>query len=179
MSADILTFRPVPVPQAEAARRRAMLLHPSNFKSAASTGTGAGRNAQELRTRFDRLYEDLTGRGLPANEARTEVARIAAREVWDGFATELRNHRKAGRQLDANILVVALTSIQCVTRALPRHPGDLEYAGRAVGTARRRLQYNGGLLHRLHPHRNPAFDDAVATFESLEDFLLRPQPKAA
>ncbi|MEE9095444.1 hypothetical protein [Pseudarthrobacter phenanthrenivorans] len=179
MSADILTFRPVPVPRAEAARRRAMLLHPSNFKSAASTGTEAGARAQELRTRFDCLYADLMGRGLPANEARTEVARIAAREVWDGFAAELRNHRTAGRQMDANILAVALTSIQCVTRALPRHPGELEYAGRAVGTARRRLQYNGGLLHRLHPHRNPAFEDAVATFEQLEDFLLHPQPKAA
>lgn len=178
MSADILTFRSVPLPQAEAARRRAMLLHPSNFKSAATAGSEAARRAQDLRARFECLYEDLVGRGLSDEDARTEVARIAAREVWDGFAAELRNHRNGGRQMDANILAVALTSIQCVTKALPRHPGDLEYAARAVSTAKRRLQYNGGVLHRLHSHSNPAFEDAVATFESLEDFL-HPQPKAA
>ncbi|TQJ58003.1 hypothetical protein FBY30_0204 [Arthrobacter sp. SLBN-83] len=179
MSADILTFRSIPLSQVEAARRRAMLLHPSNFKSAATTaGSEASGKAQDLRNRFECLYEDLMERGLSEQEARTEVARIAAREVWDGYASELRNHRTLGRQMDANILAVALTSIQCVTKALPRHPGDLEYAGRAVSTARRRPQYNGGLLHRLHPHRNPAFEDGVATFEALEDFL-RPQQRAA
>jgi len=178
MSADILTFRSVPLSQAEAARRRAMLLHPSNFKSAAAAGSEAAGRAQDLRRRFECLYADLVERGLSEKEARTEVARIAAREVWDGYASELRNHRTGGRQMDANILAVALTSIQCVTKALPRHPGDLEYASRAVSTARRRLQYNGGLLHRLHPHGNPAFEDGVATFEALEDFL-HPQHWAA
>ncbi|MFP5312982.1 MAG: hypothetical protein ACLGH7_11365, partial [Actinomycetes bacterium] len=91
----------------------------------------------------------------------------------------LREYRAAGRQMDANIIAVALTSLQCMTKALPRHPADLEHAARTVSTARRRLQYNGGLLHRLHPHRNPAFEDAVIILQSLEDFLLSHQPKAA
>lgn len=179
MSADIRTLRTAPLSPAEAARRRAMLLHPSNFKPAASPGSEAGRRAGELSSRFQHLHEGLVAGGLTEEEARTEVARIAAREVWDGFASQLRDHRAAGRQMDANILAVALTSIQCMTKALPRHPGDLDYATRTVGTARRRLQYNGGLLHRLHPHRNPTFEDAVITLQSLEDFLVRAQPKAA
>lgn len=179
MSADIRTLRPVPLSQAEAARRRAMLLHPSNFTPAQSPADECGKQAEELAARFDCLHREFLDRGLSANEARTEVARTAAREIWDGFASQLRRHRAAGQQMDANVLAVALASIQCMTQALPRHPGDLDYAGRTVSTARRRLQYNGGLLHRLHPHRNPAFQDAVTTLQSLELFLSHPQRKAA
>jgi len=164
------------LPQEEAARRRAMLLHPSNFKPSASPGNDAGARAEELRSRFECLYEDLVCRGLPEKEARTEVARIAAREVWDGFARQLRLHRAAGRQMDANVLAVALTSIKGLTLALLRNQGDLPYAGRAVSTALRRLQYNGGLLDRLHPHGSPAFDNATATLRSLEAFLSAGQP---
>lgn len=75
-----------PLSREEAARRRAMLLHPSHFKPSASPGTDAGGMAEELGSRFECLHEDLVCRGLPDNEARTEVARIAGREVWDGFA---------------------------------------------------------------------------------------------
>ena len=182
MSADIVTLRPVRVSPDEAARRRAMLLHPSNFTPAPSPAGEPGpteKDVEELANRFDRLRKDLTDRGLQADEARTEVARTAARDIWDGFAAQLRGHRAAGQQMDANVLAVALASIQCMTRALPRHPGDLVYASRTVSTARRRLQYNGGLLHRLHPHRNPAFQDAVVTLQALEVFLTRRQQKAA
>lgn len=179
MSADILMFRPVPLPQAEAARRRAMLLHPSNFIPASAPAGDAGAKAEELAARFDGLYREFLEQGVSVNEARTEVARAAAREIWDGFAFQLRLHRAAGRQMDANVLAVALASIQCMTRALPRRPDDLDHTVRAVSTARRRLQYNGDLLHRLHPHANPAFQDAVVMLQALEAFLARPEQKAA
>ena len=178
MSADILTFRPARMRQAEAARRRAMLLHPSNFIAEPVPGGDAGKEAEQLAIRFDSLYQHFLDQGLPANQARTEVARTAARDIWDGFASRLRGHRAAGQQLDANVLAVALASIQCMNIALPRRPDDLDHAVRTVSTARRRLQYNGGLLARLHPHRNPAFHDAVATLQALEVFLT-PQKKAA
>lgn len=184
---DIRTLRPAlkapPEParlsREEACRRRAMLLHPSNFKPATSAGSEAGSKAGELSSRFACLHEDLVGRGLAENEARTEVARIAAREVWDGFAAQLRRHRAAGRQMDANVLAVALASMQGLTLALLRHRGDLGYASRAVSTALCRLQYNGRLLDRLHPHGSPAFTEATITLQSLEAFLARPQTKAA
>ncbi|MDQ0770172.1 hypothetical protein QF031_002921 [Pseudarthrobacter defluvii] len=182
MSADILTLRPAPISQAEAARRRAMLLHPSNFTPAPSPALETGETAkvvEKLANRFSCLHEKLMECGLAAGEARTEVAQTVAREIWDGFASQLRAYRAAGQQMDANVLAVALASIQCMTRALPRHPGDLGFASRTVSAARRRLQYNGGLLHRLHPHRNPAFHDAVTTLEALEAFLTCPQQKAA
>ncbi|MGN7198660.1 hypothetical protein [Arthrobacter sp. SAFR-044] len=179
MSADILTFRPPPLSQAEAARRRAMLLHPSNFSPESAPTGDAVEKAEELAGRFDPLYKEFLDRGLSANAARTEVARTAARDIWDGLASQLRRHRAAGQQLDANVLAVALASIQCMNNALPRRPEDLDHTVRAVSTARRRLQYNGGLLRRLHPHRNPAFHDAVVTLQSLEVFLARPQQQAA
>lgn len=183
MPADILTLHPAPLPPSEAARRRAMLLHPSNVTPRASDSSlqepGYARQAEELAARFDGLHQEMLNRGLPAREALTEVARTAARDIWDGFALRLRRHRAAGEQIDANVVAVALASIQCMTRALPRHPGDLDYAARTVSTARRRLQYNGGLLHRLHPHRNPAFQEAVATLQSLEAFLNNRHPTAA
>jgi len=179
MSADILTFRPAPLSQADAARRRAMLLHPSNFVPASAPDRDATEKAEEQAGRFDALYKEFLERGFSANGARTEVARAAAREIWDGFAVQLRQHRAAGQQMDANVLAVALASIQCLNSVLPRRPEDPHHAVRAVSTARRRLQYNGGLLHRLHPHRNPAFQDAVATLQSLEVFLTRPQQHAA
>jgi len=178
MSAHILTFRPARLPQAEAAHRRAMLLHPSNFISESAPAGGSGKEAEELAVRFDSLYQEFLDQGLPANQARTEVARTAARDIWDAFASRLRGHRAAGQQLDANVLAVALASIQCMNIALPRRPEDLDLAVRAVRTARRRLQHNAGLLDRLHPHQNPAFHDAVATLQALEVFLA-PQKKAA
>jgi hypothetical protein len=184
---DIRTLRPAlkaPLEPArlsreDASRRRAMLLHPANFKPSTSPGSEAGGRAGELSSRFECLHADLVGRGLAEKDARTEVARIAAREVWDGFAAQLRRHRAAGRQLDANVLAVALASMQGMTLALLRHQGDLGYAIRAVSTALRRLRYNGGLLERLHPHGSPAFTDATITLQSLEAFLARPQTKAA
>ncbi|MDQ0733031.1 hypothetical protein [Arthrobacter sp. B1I2] len=178
-TARLSSRAPARLSQEEAARRRAMLLHPSNFKPSPSPGSDAGARAQELSSRFKYLHEDLVCRGLPGNQARTEVARIAAREVWDGFASQLRRHRAAGRQMDANVLAVALTSIQGMTLALLRHQGDLSYAGRAVSTALRRLQYNGGLLDRLHPHGSPAFKDATVTLQSLEAFLSHRQAESS
>ncbi|MBT2565458.1 hypothetical protein J7I84_02915 [Arthrobacter sp. ISL-85] len=179
MSADIITFRPATLSQAEAARRRAMLLHPSNFNPSSAPAGDTAKKAEELAGRFDTLYKEFLARGLSVNEARTEVARTAAQEIWDGLASQLRRHRAAGQQLDANVLAVALASIQCMTRALPRRLEDLDHAVRTVNTARRRLQYNGGLLHRLHPHRNPVFQDAEVTLQSLEVFLAHPQHQAA
>jgi len=179
MTADILTLHTAPTSPAEAARRRAMLLHPSNFKTAGFSGGEAVKKSDELTLRFELLYEELTGQGLPEENARTEVARIAAREIWDGFASRLRHHRAAGHQMDANVLAVALGSIQGLALPLARHAGDLAYARRAVSIARRRLQYNGGLLDRLHPHANPAFSEADATLQSLEVFLAQSEAKAA
>lgn len=73
------------------------------------------------------LHQELLCRGLPDNEARTEVARIAARKVWDGFAAQLRRHRAAGRQVDANVPAVALGSMQGMTFPLLRHRGDVDF----------------------------------------------------
>jgi hypothetical protein len=179
MTADILTLHTALTPRVEASRRRAMFLHPSNFTPDSSAGCEGGQKTDELAARFECLHEDLMDRGLPEGEARTEVVRIAAREVWDGFASRLRRHRVAGDQMDANVLVVALSSIQGLTLSLVRHPGDLAYASRAVSGARRRLQFNGGLLDRLHPHANPAFSEADTTFQSLEYFLSQSQATAA
>ena len=179
MSADILTLHTALTSKAEASRRRAMFLHPSNFTPDSSAGREGGQKAEELAARFECLHEELMERGLPEAEARTEVARIAAREVWDGFASQLRHHRAAGGQMDANVLAVALSSIQGLTQSLVRHPADLAYASRAISAARRRLQFNGGLLDRLHPHANPAFSEADATFQSLEFFLAQSQATAA
>jgi len=123
MSAHILTFRPARLPQAEAARRRAMLLHPSNFISESAPAGGSGKEAEELAVRFDSLYQEFLDQGLPANQARTEVARTAARDIWDAFASRLRGHRAAGQQLDANVLAVALASIQCMNIAPATAPG--------------------------------------------------------
>lgn len=159
MPADILTLHSVPPPQAR-------------------TSPVPMAQEEELAA-LEFLHQELLCRGLPDNEARTEVARIAARKVWDGFAAQLRRHRAAGRQVDANVLAVALGSMQGMTFPLLRHRGDVDFASRAIGTARRRLRHNGGLLHRLHPHGNPAFDEADATFQSLEVFLARPRPRAA
>lgn len=44
------------------------------------------------------LHQELLCRGLPDNEARTEVARIASRKVWDGLAAQLRRRPPGGRQ---------------------------------------------------------------------------------
>lgn len=177
MPADIHTLHTALTLQAEAARRRSMLLHPSNFKPAGSPGSEGGRKTEELAHRFGCLHKELLGRGLPENEARTEVARIVAREIWDGFASRLRGYRAAGHQMDANVLAVALGSIQCMALPLARHPGDLLFAGSVVSKARQRLQYNGGLLNRLHPHGNPVFSEADVTLQSLEVFLAHPHPK--
>lgn len=179
MTADIFPLHAALASRVEEARRRAMLLHPSSFTPARSPESDPAAIAEQLTTRFERLHEHLKSQGLPDEEARTEVARIAAREVWDGFAALLRHHRAAGHQMDANVLAVALNSLRGLDLPLARHPGDVTYASRAVSTARLRLQHNGGLLHRLHPHRNPAFNDADATFASLEIFLARPPAKAA
>lgn len=175
MAADIRPLNIGLAADAESARRRAMAQHPSNFKPAAPRGV----KPDELEARFDCLRQELMGRGLPENEARTEVARITAREVWDGFANQLRRQRAGGEQMDANVLAVVLGSIQCMVLPLARHPGDLVSAGIAVGKARRRLQYNGSLMDRLHTHANPAFNDADVTLQSLEVFLAQPQPRVA
>ena len=167
---------------AEAARRRAMLLHPSNYIPAnpePSPAIAAAADAEDHAARFEYLYRELVGQGLPKAEARTEVARIAAGEVWDGFAARLRRCRAEGRQMDANVLAVALTSMQGMTLPLVRRPGNVASACRAVATARRRLLHNGGLLHRLHRHVNPAFGEADATLRSLEAFLVHEEAKAA
>lgn len=179
MAANVVTLHTALTSPAAAARRRAMLLHPSNFISERSPGSTAATKAEERATRFEFLHRKLVRRGLAEDEARTEVARMVAREVWDGFADQLRGHRAAGRQMDANVLVVALSSLQGMSLPLARRRGDVSNASRAVSTALRRLQHNGGLLHRLHPHRNPAFNDAEATLEALETFLTQPQPAVA
>ncbi len=135
--------------------------------------------AEEPGTRFHCLCKELVGRGLPESEARTEVARIVARELWDKFASQLRHHRAAGHQMDANVLAVALGSIQCMAVPLARHRGDAISAGIAVSKARGRLQRIGGLMDRLHTHAHPAFKEADMILQSLEDFLSRSRPKAS
>lgn len=178
MPAHIRSLHTALTAEAEAARKRAMLVHPSNFKRIQS-GSDAAMKAQELITRFDCLHKELMGQGIPDNEARTEVARIAAREVWDGFASQLRLHLSDGHQMDASVLAVALGSIQCMALPLARHPGDLVSATGAVSKARQRLRYNGGLMDRLHTQGNPAFSDADITLQSLEVFLAQPTSQAA
>lgn len=179
MPADILTLPTAITAKVQTARRRAMLLHPSSHNRL-QTGEGtAAAHAERLAARYEYLFQQLTEHGLPDGEARTEVARIAAREVWDGFAAQLRQHRAAGQQMDASVLAVALGSIQGLALPLARRCGDVDYASRAVSLARRRLQHNGGLLHRLHPHGNPAFSDADAALEALEHFLSQSRQQAA
>jgi len=179
MSADIFVLASVGAARAEESRRRAMALHPSNFRAPELLQDVPGEKAKELSSQFERLHQDLVAQGLSDSQARTEAVRIVIREVWNGLASELRRHRAAGHQMDANVLAVALGSIQCVALPLARHPGDLVYACRAVSKARRRLQYNGGLLDRLQPHANPAFGDADLTLQVLEVFLAQPQSGAA
>lgn len=179
MAADIFTLRTALAPGTEEARRAAMVLHPSAFKRIEPGGSAAGIYAEQLAIRFESWYEQLTGQGLSDGVARTEVARLATRQVLDGFAARLRHHRAAGQQVDANVLVVALSSLQGLVLPLAHHSGDVHYAQRAVNMARRRLQHNGGLLDRLHPHGNPAFGEADATLEALEIFLTGPHQEAA
>lgn len=179
MLATVHTLHTARTIRAEAARRRSMLLHPSNFSPAGSAASHTGERAEELAARFECLRRELVQQGVPENEARTEVARMASREVWDGFASQLRAYRAAGQQMDANILAVALGAIQCMALPLSRHPGDLGYAGHIVTKARRRLQFNGGLMDRLHAHANPAFGDADVTLQCLEVFLTASDEDAA
>jgi hypothetical protein len=129
------------------------------------------QDGEEMLGRWERLSRMLVAQGLPEDEARTEAARIGALEVWDGFANELRGHRAAGRQMDANVFALALRSIQGVNSRLTRRRGDLAAAQTVIQGAGRRLRRNGGLLDRLHDHWNPAFAQAQRTFESLEAFL--------
>lgn len=179
MAAEIRMLHTAPASETETACERARAVHPSNFKRTASPEDEPGMTATELQTRFDRLLGELLGRGVPEDEARTEVARIVAREVWDGFASRLRRHRASGQQMDANVLAVALGSIQCMAVPLAHHRGDLVAAGSAVGRARRRLQHNGGLMDRLHTHTNPAFREADALLQALEEFLAHSRSVAA
>ncbi|WP_138445100.1 hypothetical protein [Sinomonas susongensis] len=121
-------------------------------------------------SRWDRLRLVLIGQGLSDCEARTEVARIAAGDVWDEFADELRRHRAAGRQTEANAVAVGLRSMQGVTQPILRHPGDVSVARSALDRARRRLSHNGSLLDRLQERPNP-LRRAEHAFRILEAFL--------
>jgi hypothetical protein len=112
----------------------------------------------------------LVRQGLSDEEARTEVARIAAEEVWDGLADELRQHRAAGRQTDANVAAVGLRSMQGVTLPILRHPGDVAVACSSVSRARRRLHHNSGVLDRLH-EKPLVLRRAEEAFRILEVFL--------
>lgn len=179
MAADIFTLRTALAPGSDEARRAAMHLHPSTFKRIEAGESAARVHAEQLAIRFESWYEQLADQGLPDGVARTEVARLATRQVLDGFAARLRHHRAAGQQGDANVLVVALSSLQGLVRPLAHHSGDVHYARRAVSMARGRLRHNDGLLHRLHPHGNPAFGEADATLEALEIFLAGPEQKPA
>ena len=157
---------------AASSRRESMRVHPSNHKP---TQRRAPHSTQvvaedELLSRWERLRLVLVRQGLSDEEARTEVVRIGALEVWDGFATELREHRAAGRQDDANVISVGLRSMQGATLPILRHPGDVVVARSALGRARRRLRHNGGLLGRLQGRPDPLVR-ADRAFGILETFL--------
>lgn len=169
--ATIVRTRPHTAPTTpETSRERSLRAHPSNHQAP----PGAPRpepTDEDLLPRWERLRAVLVGQGLNDDEARTEVARIAAGQVWDEFADELRRHRAAGRQSDANALAVGLRSMQGVTQPILRHPGDVVVARSALGRARRRLSHNGGILdRRLHARSNP-LRRAEHAFSVLEAFL--------
>ncbi|WP_334171403.1 hypothetical protein [Sinomonas sp.] len=153
----------------ESSRSRALRAHPSNHQPSPGSQPQPPVD-DDLVSRWDRLRLVLVNQGLSDREARTEVARIAAAEVWDEFAEELRRHRAAGRQSDANALAVGLRSMQGVTQPILRHPGDVTVARSALGRARRRLSHNGSLLDRLQERPNP-LRRAEHAFRILEAFL--------
>ncbi|BCT78072.1 hypothetical protein SCMU_39140 [Sinomonas cyclohexanicum] len=153
----------------ESSRERSLRAHPSNHRAPLDAPRPEPTDDDPL-LRWDRLRAVLVGQGLSDDEARTEVARIATAQVWDEFADELRRHREAGRQSDANAVTVGLRSMQGVTQPILRHPGDVAVARSALSRARRRLSHNGGLLDRLHPPSNP-LHRAEHAFSVLEAFL--------
>ena len=150
-------------------RSESMRAHPSNHVPARPLAPEELRE-DELHPRWERLRLVLVQQGLSDEEARTEVVRIGALEVWHGFATELREHRAAGRQDDANAVAVGLRSMQGTTLPILRHPGDVVVARSALGRARHRLRHNGGLLGRLQERPNP-LQRAERAFRLLETFL--------
>lgn len=133
----------------------------------------ASKVSEDMAGRWEGLHLVLVRQGLTEDEALTEAARIGALEVWHDFADRLQAHRAAGRQMDGDVLALALRSMQGVGSRLARRPGDLTAARRVIQGAARRLRHSGGLLDRLRDHWNPAFGRAQRTFESLEAFLLR------
>ena len=125
---------------------------------------------EELAGRWDRLHATLVHAGLDEEQAWTEVARIAAGELWSEAAEQLREHRAAAQREDARAFALALQSVRGVLQPLTLRPGDLPAARNAVTKARVRLQHNGQLLQRLQrPH--PAFERTGQAFATLEAFL--------
>ena len=153
----------------ETSRSRSLRAHPSNHQPSHDVPPQPPVD-DDLVSRWERLRLVLVGQGLSDSEARTEVARIAAGNVWDEFADELRQHRAAGRQKEANALAVGLRSMQGVTQPILRHPGDVTVARSALNRARRRLSHNGSLLDRLQERPNP-LRRAENAFRILDTFL--------
>lgn len=162
---------------ADKTRRTAMRLHPASH---VPTTDQVPAGEQELLGRWDRLHAVLVRAGLTDNEARTEVARIAAGGIWDECADGLKEHRAAARQEDARAFAVALRSIQGAITPLTLRPGDLTAAKGAVTGARRRLQHNRGLFERRLHRTNPVLERTGRAFTALEAFLNphRPEPPA-
>ncbi|MGN6406431.1 hypothetical protein [Sinomonas sp.] len=160
----------------DSARRASMAAHPSNHMPKGPAPLHSpGPHAREPREddvvpRWERLRLVLVQQGLTDEEARTEVVRIGALEVWDGFASELREHRRAGRQDEANAAAVGLRSMQGATLPILRHPGDVVVARSALNRARHRLRHNGVLLGRLQDRPDP-LRRAERAFGILEAFL--------
>ena len=154
---------------AEEARAKSLRAHPSSRAPKTPRPPAAPPELDAL-PRWERLRLVLVDQGLSDEEARTEVARIAAGEVCDRLADELRQHRAAGRQTDANVVAVGLRSIQGVTLPILRHPGDVVVARSSLSRAQRRLHHNRGVLDLLH-ERSHALRRAEEAFRILEAFL--------
>ncbi|WP_138415768.1 hypothetical protein [Sinomonas gamaensis] len=160
-----------PMARHESARRASMAAHPSNHTPKAPGTDHSGEPREdELIPRWERLRLVLVQQGLTDEEARTEVVRIGALEVWDGFASDLREHRRAGRQNEANAAAVGLRSMQGATLPILRHPGDVVVARSALNRARHRLRHNGVVLGRLQDRPDP-LRRAERAFGILEAFL--------
>ncbi|MGT2461785.1 hypothetical protein [Sinomonas atrocyanea] len=145
----------------------ALHAHPSNH---IPTVPPRPATEEELAGRWNRLHATLVRAGLDEEQAWTEVARIAAGELWSEAADQLREHRAAAQREDARAFALALQSVRGVLQPLTLRPGDLPAARTAVTKARLRLQHNGELLQRLQrPH--PAFERTGQAFAALEAFL--------
>ena len=148
-------------------RSAALRAHPSSHVPASAPRPATD---EDLAGRWARLHTTLVNAGLDEEQAWTEVARIAADELWSDAATRLRGHRAAAEREDARALALTLQSVRGVLQPLTLRPGDLPAARNAIAKARLRLQHNRELLQRLQrPH--PELERTGQAFAALEAFL--------